>query len=95
MGVEEVRTRCDSYRGADRLYNRELTPTISLLVSLTMPIHNWTRVGPGVFHDFHNAWITEIRNALNGGVLPADYLEDTYLAAFRGVPARFRAVLDD
>jgi hypothetical protein len=27
----------------------------------------------GIFHDFHNAWITEIRNALNGGILPPDY----------------------
>ena len=38
-----------------------------------MPAHDWTRVGAGIFHDFHNAWITEIRNALNGGILPADY----------------------
>lgn len=38
-----------------------------------MPIHDWTRVSAGTFHDFHTAWITEFRNALNGGVLPADY----------------------
>src|SRR5213082_1549194 len=38
-----------------------------------MPIHDWTRVTAGTFHDFHLAWIAEIRNALNGGVLPADY----------------------
>lgn len=38
-----------------------------------MPVHDWTRVNPGVFHDFHNAWITEIRNALNGGILPPEY----------------------
>jgi hypothetical protein len=38
-----------------------------------MPIHDWTRVGAGTWHDFHLAWTAEIRNALNGGLLPADY----------------------
>jgi hypothetical protein len=38
-----------------------------------MPVHDWTRVEAGMFHDFHNAWITELRNALNGGLLPPDY----------------------
>jgi hypothetical protein len=38
-----------------------------------MPIHDWTRVTAGTWHDFHLAWIAELRNVLNGGVLPADY----------------------
>src|SRR5690349_17848729 len=38
-----------------------------------MPIHDWTRVPAGIWHDFHLGWIAEIRNALNGGILPADY----------------------
>src|SRR5262249_42084008 len=38
-----------------------------------MPIHDWTRVTAGTWHDFHLAWISEIRNALNGGILPEDY----------------------
>src|SRR5438128_7569100 len=38
-----------------------------------MPIHDWTRVSAGTWHDFHLAWIAEIRNALNGGLLPPDY----------------------
>jgi len=38
-----------------------------------MPIHDWTRVISGAYHDFHNAWITELRNALNGGVLPKGF----------------------
>ena len=38
-----------------------------------MPVHDWTRVSAGTFHDFHSAWIVEIRNALNTGVLPPDY----------------------
>jgi hypothetical protein len=38
-----------------------------------MPIHDWSRVEPTLFHDFHQAWIMAIRNALNGGLLPKGY----------------------
>jgi hypothetical protein len=38
-----------------------------------MPIHDWSRVDAGIFHDFHQAWTIEIRNALNGGILPEGY----------------------
>src|SRR5262245_7282421 len=38
-----------------------------------MPIHDWTRVTAGTWHDFHLAWMAEIRNVLNSGILPADY----------------------
>lgn len=38
-----------------------------------MPVHDWARVSAGTFHDFHNAWITELRNALNEGLLPPGY----------------------
>lgn len=38
-----------------------------------MPIHDWTRVSAGTWHDFHVAWTTEIRNALNDGLLPPQY----------------------
>src|SRR5579872_1595945 len=38
-----------------------------------MPIHDWTRVDAGVFHDFHVTWIGQLRNALNSGLLPSDY----------------------
>lgn len=38
-----------------------------------MPIHDWTRVSAGTWHDFHVAWIAELRNALNERVLPAGY----------------------
>ena len=38
-----------------------------------MPIHDWTRVTAGTWHDFHLGWIAEIRNVLNGGLLPPDY----------------------
>lgn len=38
-----------------------------------MPIHDWTRVSAGTFHDFRVAWIAELRRALNGGLLPPGY----------------------
>ena len=38
-----------------------------------MPIHDWTRVEAGIFHSFHNAWITHLGDALNGGLLPPNY----------------------
>lgn len=38
-----------------------------------MPVHDWTRVEDGIFHDFHHAWIEEIKRALNAGLLPDDY----------------------
>ncbi len=38
-----------------------------------MPIHDWTRVNAGTFHDFHGAWITHIKESLNEGLLPSGY----------------------
>jgi hypothetical protein len=38
-----------------------------------MPVHDWTRVPAGIFHDFHMAWLGELRQDLNGGILPAGY----------------------
>lgn len=38
-----------------------------------MPIHDWTRVDPGLFHDFHQGWSIAIRNALNAGRLPKGF----------------------
>jgi hypothetical protein len=38
-----------------------------------MPVHDWTRMEAGIFHSFHNAWITHLAEALNGGLLPPGY----------------------
>jgi len=38
-----------------------------------MPVHDWSRVGAGTFHDFHVAWTIEIRGVLNERVLPPGY----------------------
>lgn len=35
-----------------------------------MPIHDWSRVYAGLFHDFHQSWSIYIKNALNAGMLP-------------------------
>lgn len=39
-----------------------------------MPIHDWTRVAAGTYHDFHQGWTIGIRNALNRGILPPGYI---------------------
>ena len=38
-----------------------------------MPVHDWSRVKAGMFHDFHHEWISQIKRILNGGALPSDY----------------------
>lgn len=38
-----------------------------------MPVHNWKNVEPNLFHDFHQTWTINIRNVLNGGLLPDGY----------------------
>jgi hypothetical protein len=38
-----------------------------------MPIHDWTRVSAGTFHDFHLEWVVNLRRALNHGILPAGF----------------------
>ena len=38
-----------------------------------MPIHDWTRVQSGLFHEFHQSWSIRIKDALNSGVLTKGY----------------------
>jgi hypothetical protein len=35
-----------------------------------MPVHDWTRVPAGLFHDFHQSWTIRLKDALNEGRLP-------------------------
>lgn len=35
-----------------------------------MPMHDWSRVTPGTYHNFHYHWISAITNQLNAGLLP-------------------------
>jgi hypothetical protein len=38
-----------------------------------MPVHDWTWVSDGTFHDFHYSWVLEIKRALMRGLLPDGY----------------------
>ena len=38
-----------------------------------VPLHDWTRVSAGKWHDMHLAWIGALRTELNEGVLPDPY----------------------
>lgn len=51
-----------------------------------MPIHDWTRVSAGTWHDFHQAWIAELRKTLNGGLLPPDYYAQSEQVSGRTLP---------
>ena len=38
-----------------------------------MPIHDWSKVDPNLFHHFHQAWSLTICNALTDGLLPTGF----------------------
>jgi hypothetical protein len=38
-----------------------------------MPVHDWTRVDAGIFHDFHHEWVAQIKHALNDALKGTDY----------------------
>ena len=38
-----------------------------------MPMHDWTAVRAGTFHNFHFGWVAAIRDRLNAGLLPPGY----------------------
>src|SRR5262245_12321561 len=38
-----------------------------------MPVHDWTRVDAGIFHDFHLAWTVELQRLLNTQWEEADF----------------------
>jgi hypothetical protein len=38
-----------------------------------MPIHDWTRVDAGLYHNFHQSWTIALKDALNRGGLPKEY----------------------
>src|SRR5437588_689723 len=52
-----------------------------------MPIHDWTRVSDGTFHDFHYSWVLEIKRALKRGLLPKGYyVMPKQIGGDRGAP---------
>lgn len=38
-----------------------------------MPMHDWTRVKAGTYHDFHVLWMSTLTNRLNAGLLPPGF----------------------
>jgi hypothetical protein len=38
-----------------------------------MPIHDWTRVTAGTWHDMHLSWISSLQIALNNGILSDEF----------------------
>ena len=61
-----------------------------------MPIHDWTRVGAGIFHAFRVHWLTAVCDRLNTRELPADSYaipeQDVVRYDAEMVPARWIAV---
>jgi len=51
-----------------------------------MPIHDWTRLEPGDFHHFHQAWVVNLTNDLNSGLLPPEYMAMTEQVTGRPIP---------
>jgi len=38
-----------------------------------MPMHDWKRVPPTIYHHFHQQWTIAICDSLNTGILPSGY----------------------
>lgn len=51
-----------------------------------MPVHDWTRVDDGIFHDFHLEWISSLKQVLNDEVLPDQYYALAEQDAGPGIP---------
>lgn len=51
-----------------------------------MPVHDWTRVDAGTFHDFHCSWITHIKEALNSELLSPPYYAQSEQRAGEVIP---------
>lgn len=51
-----------------------------------MPMHDWTKVNSGLYHHFHQQWISTLTNALNTGRLPEGYYAFQEQVTGRPVP---------
>lgn len=38
-----------------------------------MPMHDWTQVKSGTYHNFHYLWIATLSNRLNAGLMPPEF----------------------
>lgn len=39
-----------------------------------MPMHDWSKVDAGTYHDFHQDWTIELKRQLNRGILPPGFI---------------------
>ncbi len=51
-----------------------------------MPVHDWTRVSDGTFHDFHYSWVLEIKRALKPKLPEGYYVMAEQLGSDLGAP---------
>ena len=49
-----------------------------------MPVHDWSRVDAGIFHNLHLGWMVAISRAFNDGILPSDFYAMTEHFPARG-----------
>lgn len=56
-----------------------------------MPVHDWNRVHPGIFHDFHHEWISVTRRELNRILHGSDY----YALAVKWPTTDLETIRDD
>ena len=47
-----------------------------------VPLHDWTRVRPGAYHDFHNSWATYLKRDLKRLLPPGFYAETDSVVLF-------------
>jgi hypothetical protein len=45
----------------------------SVCGEIAMPMHDWTRVKAGTYHNFHYRWVAAIMDRLNAGLLPSGF----------------------
>lgn len=65
-----------------------------------MPMHDWSRIHAGTYHNFHHQWLAVIVARLNQGLLPAEFyamdagimlpLEETYQTTWNLLPLVLR-----
>ena len=64
----------------------ELMASLFYVENAAMPVQDWSRIFDRAFHDFHLAWIAELRNALNSGVLPPPFMHSPNKSPIRPYP---------
>lgn len=60
-----------------------------------MPIHDWTRVDSGLFHDFHQGWVCALCDVLNTRTLTDDFFAIAERPINRPIPDALALHLSD